>query len=264
MRTKSATLGILLTAFAIAPAARPTQSANREFNNYVAAVETRLLQEESQGNDLKRPLPADGIHTEPVQGGSWRVSGGLLHHWRGAALVPGVSAKSMLALMRDHGHYASYYRPEVVSSRSLAVAGDQATILMRFRKQTVITVVLDAEFATRSALVSARRGHAISRSTHIWQISEPGSDREHRLPEGDDDGFLWRLNSYWSFEETPEGLLIACEAVSLTRDVPAALGWLITPIVHALPRNSLEFTMTATAKALMANAARRRDDDREE
>jgi hypothetical protein len=146
----------------------------------------------------------------------------------------------------------------------LAVAGDEATILMRFRKQSVVTVVLDAEFATRAALAGAGRGYAISRSTHIWQISDPGSDRERRRPEGDDDGFLWRLNSYWSFEETENGLLIACEAVSLTRDVPAVLAWLITPIVHALPRNSLEFTLSATRRALLANATRRKDDDREQ
>jgi hypothetical protein len=192
------------------------------------------------------------------------VSGGLLHHWRGAALVPGVRAEDMLALMRDYSDFARYYQPEVVLSRPLTVAGEEATIVMRFRKRSVITVVLDAEFAARSALVSAGRGYAISRSTHIWQISEPGSDHERRRPEGDDDGFLWRLNSYWSFEETPEGLLIACEAVSLTRDVPAALGWLITPIVRTLPRTSLEFTLAATRKALMENATRRQDDHHEE
>ncbi len=44
------------------------------------------------------------------------------------------------------------------------------------------------------------------------------------MKEGDDDGFLWRLNTYWSFVEVPGGLLIECEAISLTRDVPAGPG----------------------------------------
>ena len=44
------------------------------------------------------------------------------------------------------------------------------------------------------------------------------------MKEGDDDGFLWRLNTYWSFVEVPGGLLIECEAISLTRDVPARTG----------------------------------------
>ena len=46
-----------------------------------------------------------------------------------------------------------------------------------------------------------------------------------------------------------------CEAVSLTRDVPAGLGWLIAPIIANLPREALEFTMGATRKALNAAMA---------
>jgi hypothetical protein len=63
---------------------------------------------------------------------------------------------------------------------------------------------------------------------------------------------LWRLNSYWSFLEISGGLLIECEAVSLTRDIPAGVGWLVTPIIAELPRESLNFTLTATKKALIA------------
>ena len=76
------------------------------------------------------------------------------------------------------------------------------------------------------------------------------------MPEGNDDGFLWRLNSYWSFIRVPGGLLIQCEAVSLTRDIPAGLGWLAGPVVQQLPRESLEFTLQATQKALAASAAK--------
>jgi len=79
--------------------------------------------------------------------------------------------------------------------------------------------------------------------------------------EGEDDGFLWRLNSYWSFLRMNGGLLMECEAVSLTRDVPRGLGWLITPIIQNLPRTSLEFTMKATTNALAAGGRRRFADE---
>jgi hypothetical protein len=157
----------------------------------------------------------------------------------------------MLALLRDYDHLDRYYAPEVVSSRALSVTGAKAAIAMRFRKQRIVTVVLDAEFETQAGLAGACRGYSFSRSTHIWQIDQPGSAQERRRPEGSDDGYLWRLNSYWSFEQTREGLLVECEAVSLTRDVPAGLGWLIMPIIETLPRASLEFTLTATRKALL-------------
>jgi hypothetical protein len=90
---------------------------------------------------------------------------------------------------------------------------------------------------------------------HFWQVDNPGTAQERRRPEGQDDGFLWRLNSYWSFTRVHGGLQMECEAVSLTRDVPAGLGWLVTPVIADLPRQELEFTLRATRKALIEYAA---------
>jgi len=259
VRSTFQTAAVVLVASAISPAAILTQPAERAFETYITTVETGVGRTPRTNAD--RELLAGKVRVDPVHGGTWQVSGGRLHHWRAAAMVPAASAKEMLALLRDYNHLVRYYTPEVVSSRALTVRGEEATIAMRFRKQRVITVVLDAEFDTQSALAGAGRGYSISRSTHIWQIDQPGSAQERRRMEGNDDGFLWRLNSYWKFEETREGLFIECEAVSLTRDVPAGLGWLITPIIQAVSRASLEFTLTATMHALTTNAMTRHDDD---
>jgi hypothetical protein len=277
VRSSLRTAAVLLLSAVLSPAARLTPPARRALETYAAGVETRLAGQHASpdtylavlgrdGNartDVERELLAGAIRVEPVNGGTWQVSGGLLHHWRAAAFVPGATAPEMLALLRDFGSLARHYAPEVVSARALATAGDRATLAMRFRKHRIITVVLDAEFETHSTLTGAgNAGYSVSRSTHIWQVDRPGSPQERRRPEGDDDGFLWGLNSSWSFEETHQGLLIECEAVSLTRDIPATLGWLITPIIRTLPRTSLEFTLTATKNSLLANSTRRRDDDR--
>jgi hypothetical protein len=240
---------VLVMLPAVCGAVRLTEPARRAFNDYTAGVEARLGPTGKPQTDIGL-VRGGGVQITAVHGGSWAVPGGLLHHWRGAALVPGATAAEMLALLRDHEHLARYYAPEVVSARALRVDAGGATIAMRFRKQKVITVVLDAEFETRSGLTGGGRGYSWSRSTHIWEVDRPGSSSERREPEGNDEGFLWRLNSYWSFAETPEGLLIECEAVSLTRDVPTGLGWLINPVIQALPRESLEFTLGATQRAL--------------
>jgi len=238
----------LLIASGLSPAATMTPSASRAFDSYVATVEARL----------GKPHPGTGhVSIEPVNGGSWKVDGGLLHHWRASAIVPGARAEDLLELLRDHDHLARYYAPEVVASHARPNG-----VAMRFEKHQVVTVVLDTEFETKSGLNGPGRGFSISRSTHIWQVDNPGSRRERRLPEGDDDGYLWRLNSYWNFTETPEGLLMECEAVSLTRDVPLGLGWLVMPVIRTLPRTSLEFTMNATRKALPDFAERRHNDAR--
>jgi hypothetical protein len=66
---------------------------------------------------------------------------------------------------------------------------------------------------------------------------------------------MWRLNSYWRFVQVTDGVFVQCEAISLTRDVPSGLGWLIGPMVHNIPRESLQFTLSATRKAVVENAS---------
>jgi hypothetical protein len=63
-------------------------------------------------------------------------------------------------------------------------------------------------------------------------------------------GFLWRLYSYWRFEERETGVFVECRAISLTRDVPKGLGWIIEPMIRKLPQESLINTLSATRRAL--------------
>ncbi len=244
--------------------ARLSAPARQAFDAYAAAVEKRLEQQHSnpatflatlnlapsERTDLDLQLHNGVLHMEPVNGGTQAVSGGLLHHWRGVAFVPGALATDMLRLLLDYDRLSTYYAPEVESSRLLADRGGVATVAMRFKKQMVVPIVLDTEYDVRSGLTGDGAGYSVSRSTHIWEIENPGTARERRMTEGDDDGFLWRLNTYWSFVEVPGGLLIECEAISLTRDVPAGLGWLVAPVIEEMPRDSLKFTLTATRNAL--------------
>jgi hypothetical protein len=71
---------------------------------------------------------------------------------------------------------------------------------------------------------------------------------------GQDHGFLWRLNSYWRFEERAGGVYVECDAISLTRSVPVGLGWLVNPIVRTLPRESLENSLRTLRQALLGGA----------
>jgi len=229
--------GMALAAIAAGcQAARLTPAAKQEFDCYVTALETRIAHQ--------RPA------AESVSGESRSLPGALLHHWRGAMFVPGAHRTDMLRLLRDYNHFAQYYAPEVESSRELSESGEIATVAMRLRYQKAITVVLDAQYEVRTGLASDRCGYGWSRSTPIWRVDEPGTAQERRRPEGDDDGFLWRLNSYWAFCEASNGLFIELQAVSLTRDIPFGLRWIVKPIIENLPRESLEFTLAATRSAV--------------
>jgi len=122
-------------------------------------------------------------------------------------------------------------------------------------QKKAITVVLDTEHEVHYFPVDSKRWYSRSYSTRIQEVDDPGTPEERLLPAGDDHGFLWRLYSYWRFEERDGGVYLECQALSLTRDVPTGLGWLIEPIIRQLPRESLANTLRSTATPSCFKAA---------
>jgi hypothetical protein len=121
---------------------------------------------------------------------------------------------------------------------------------MRVRQRHVITVVMDTAYDVTFSTLDPLRGYSISRSTQISEIDSPGAPRERALTPAQDHGFLWRLNTYWTYEERDGGLYIQIESVSLTRSIPTGLAWAVGPFVESVPRESLDFTLRATSAAL--------------
>jgi hypothetical protein len=100
--------------------------------------------------------------------------------------------------------------------------------------------------------VDSKHWYCRSYSTRIAEVVDAGTANEREKPIGHDRGFLWRINSYWKFEEKDGGVYIECESISLTRDIPTGLGWLIKPFVTSIPKDSLRMTMDSTRAALEA------------
>lgn len=94
--------------------------------------------------------------------------------------------------------------------------------------------------------------HAYCRSytTKAAEVQDPGTVHEHERPADDRNGFMWRMNTYWRFEERNGGVYVQCEAITLTRSVPIALRWLIEPYITSIPHESLTETMNHTREAL--------------
>jgi hypothetical protein len=128
--------------------------------------------------------------------------------------------------------------------------------VMRVRQRHVLTVVMDTTYDVTFARFDALRGYSISRSTQINEIDSPGTRHERALSSSEEHGFLWRLNTYWSYEERDGGLYMQIESVSLTRSIPTGLGWAIGPFVQSVPRESLEFTLRSTCNALRKQSER--------
>ena len=179
------------------------------------------------------------------------IPGGLIHDWIGIVFVPGVSLRQALATLQDYNRDSDYYHSEVVKSKLLAKSGDDFHIYLRLRQVHVISVVLDTQYDVHYTLID--RDHEIARSlsTAVAEVDHAGLPNERDEPIGDDHGFLWRLDSYWRFYQADGGVYIQCEAISLTRDVPVGLGWLIGSFIETIPAASLRSTLAETRAALL-------------
>jgi hypothetical protein len=240
----------------------PTSAATSTFSSYTKTIESRLAQQHLSPNAFLATAASDPTRTEArLREGELIIEqltpsavtdlpGALLHHWRGTAFAPGANTSDFERLMRDFNTYPQYFSPQVLHASLLSQSGDRIRASMRVRQRHVITVVMDTTYDITFGHLDSRHGYSISRSTHIDEIDSPGTTAEHPLNAADEHGYLWRLNTYWSYEERDGGLYLQIEAVSLTRSIPRGLNWAIRPYVESIPRESLEFTLHSVCTAL--------------
>lgn len=247
-----------------APAARaeaPSAQAITAFTNYTNGVEGRLARQHRSGGTFLAECTLAPPQTARLRAGELMIErltpetrgdlpGAMLHHWRGTAFVPGATTVGFERLMRATDAYPTHFAPQVLQAKTLSSTANSLQLWMRVRQTHVLTVVLDATYDVRFGRLDAEHGYSTSRSVHIAEIDAPGTARERILTVSEEHGFLWRLNTYWSYEEKDGGLYMQIDCVSLTRSVPRGLGWVIGPFVESVPRESLEFTLRSTRDAL--------------
>lgn len=178
--------------------------------------------------------------------------GGLIHHWVGVVFIPGVKLENVLAILEDYDHQSAYYAPDVERSKIESRDGDHFLVFLRFRRHKVITVVLDTEHDVHYFHDAPGRAHSRSSAVRIAEVENAGKSDEREKPPGDDGGFLWRMETWWRMEERDGGVYVQSEVVSLTRDIPTGLAWMIGPFVTSIPKETLAFTLEATKKAVTA------------
>ena len=233
-------LGTLVAA-AVLPAQITTHlssATNSAFDEYIKAAEAKLsgnARTAAKGNEIEVSA-GEGTSPRDVE---------LIHDWVAGTLVRGAKPEKALAMFQNYAKYKDVFAPEVVDSKLLDHDGSTWHAFLRLKRKSVLTVVLDTEYQIEYKPLSDGKWAILSRSTRISEV-EGGK----ALPAGTGQGFLWRLNSYWLIEPRPEGLYLECRAVSLSRDIPNGLGWMIRPMVSSVPRESLQSTLEAARKAL--------------
>jgi hypothetical protein len=230
-------------------------AATAAFNSYTAQVESRLAQQHRSANAFLaldpegRPRLRSGeVLIENLTPTS-QPSDALVHHWRATAFVPNATPADFERLLRDFSAYPHNFAPEILTSTVVSRTPTHTLLRLRTRQHHVITVVLDTTCDVTFAALDSTNGYSISRSTRIDEITPTGAAATDKQA----NGFLYRLNTYWSWEQRDGGLYLQLESLSLTRAIPHGLAWAVRPYLESIPRDSLIFTLTSARNALRSN-----------
>ena len=187
------------------------------------------------------------------------VKSGLIHDWVGAAFIPGARVEDVLSAVRDYGNYKEYYKPAVVDSRLLSRSGPCEKYSMRVvNKEVVGETALDMEYETCYFKVDELRWYSITNTTRVQELRHYGQPDQQELPPDHGSGFIWRLYSIARYEQRDGGTYVEVEAIALSRDIPAGIRWIVSPIVRRVSKNSMLVSLQQTKDAVRLTEATNR------
>ena len=234
----------------------------RAFDRYVTLTEARIAGELSGSSPLlwldRQPPAVRATHLASLHRGevvSERletrdgtrkidIDDGMIHHWVGTVLLPNVTADRARQFVQQYERYPALFSPTIQRARVKSRTGDRFVVEMRTWAQKMsVTVVIDADYTIDYRTISPARFHSRSVADKLFLVESPGAANESRVPGDKTSGWLWRLNTYCSFETVPAGTIEQCESVSLTRGIPWGFGWIVNRFVSGIPRETLAFTL---------------------
>jgi hypothetical protein len=220
---------VVLASLSVPALPRPASAAPgaetlKAWQQYTATFEAKL----GQTRGANRAAPAGGLS---AAGESVPVPSGTISHWRGAVFLRGMTLDRLLNGLMHPGTPPP--QADVVASRVLARGDKSLRVYIRLVRHAIVTATYDTEHEMTFTRHSPTLATARSVATRIDEVG--GSDR----------GFLWRLNSYWRYEQRPDGVLVELESLTLSRSVPALARPIAMPLVNKVARESMTRTLDA-------------------
>jgi len=239
-----------------ASAAKLKPKTLQAWETYQQLTEKRISGELAGGGsflvlDLKKPderarirkvVKDGGVNIEKMRtldaGKEIDVEAGMIHHWIGQIFIPKMTLRTLRPWLQNYDRHADYFA-DVEKSKLLSRDGENFKIYLRLVRKKVITVRYNTEHSVVYRDHSPTRMSSRSIATKIAEIANAGTTTEKERTSDDDSGFMWRLNSYWRFEEVDGGVIVECESISLSRSIPFGFGWIVGSFVESVPQESL-------------------------
>jgi len=205
---------------------------------------------------LSGEIEVDQIHS---RSNTIQAPGGMLHHWRGSVFIPGVNLDFVLSRVADP-RLEDTRQEDVLDSRVLEKQPGQLRLYLKLQRSKIVTVVYNTEHLVRYQRHGNERATSSSIATKIAELDHSRDGTEIEKPEGRDHGYLWRMNSYWRYQEVKGGVIVECESMTLSRSIPDLLEYLIRPIIKSVARESMKRTLESLRNR-MVKANQNREGD---
>ena len=221
-------------------------------NALPAKEKAELWNRLNAGEIIVRRMPSvvpSGVHFE--------VPSGEIHHWWGAILLRNASLESLMEFLKDYDHHAGRFA-DVERSRLISKDGSRYRFYFRLRRtKAFVTAYYNTEQECLYTNHGPQRISSQSSATKIAELENPGTPSEREKPPGNDRGFLWRLVSWWRFEQKGSDVIIELESASLSRDIPAVVRFIpgVSGYIRSTPRESLESVLAGIRQYMSKTAA---------
>ena len=177
-----------------------------------------------------------------LAGNRSKVPKGMIHHWRGSVFIPGVPLDFILSRVKNPD-LEEKQQEDVLDSKVLEKTPDRLKLYLKLQRSKMVTAVYNTEHLIRYKNHGPGRESSSSTATKIAEIEFVLDNREREKPQGYDRGFLWRMNSYWRYQQVDGGVIVECESIPLSRSVPSILEFAIRPLIKNTARESLHRTL---------------------
>jgi hypothetical protein len=213
--------------------------------NTLPAKEKASIQKQLQsGQVVVHSIPKGNV---VPSGTKFDVPDGELHHYWGTILLRNVRLPQLMQFLQDYDHHAGKFS-DVERSKLVEKKGNDYKINYRLsRSKSFVTAHYNTEQECHYTYYGSNRVSSQSVATKIAELDNPGKPSESEKPPGNDRGFLWRLVSWWRFEQVGNDVIVELESASLSRDIPLAVKIIpgISSYIRSTPRETLESVLAA-------------------
>jgi len=278
----TARAALLTTLIVFSGASRPAKAAElgqetvKAWNDYIASREKQIALELNSSKGFlamdfqnqqvaaaeRRSVLAGEVSVKRMNPagdkGDFQIPGGTVHHWRGAVFIPDVPFEFAMYRIR-HPELETETQEDVLESRVMErMSPDRYRLFLKLKRTQIITVFYNTEHLAAFDKHGDDKYSSSSVSVKIAEVEQLKGGGEREKPEGDDRGFLWRMNSYWRYQKVHGGVLVECETITLSRAIPFLLEGMTRPIINNVAGESMERTLSVLRGRMTRAAAKAR------